>query len=64
MVSFIDMRFTQGIDFYAILNNICTLEVIFPNDFKFSCVPIVRNISRTIPNAEGWPPIAGGHQNT
>lgn len=52
------MRCPNGIGFRAILKNSCTFEVIFPNDFKFSRVPIVRNISRTVPNAEGWPPIA------
>lgn len=64
MFSIHDMRLITGINFHAILNNSRTLEVIFPNDFKFSRVPIVRNISRTISNTEGWPPIAGGHQNT
>lgn len=64
MFSIHDMRLINRIDLYAILNNSCTLEVIFPNDFKFSRVPIVRNITRTISNTEGWPPIAGGHQNT
>lgn len=52
------MRIISRTDFQAILKNSSTFEVIFPNDFKFSCVLIVRNISRTIPNTEGWPPIA------
>mgnify|MGYP006384733769 CR=1 FL=1 len=58
MSSIHDMRSLNRIDFHAILNNSCTLEVIFPNDFKFSCVPIIRDITRIVPNTEGWPTVA------